>query len=340
MSLNEKIQSISEAFLKDKNDFNSGLITFEELKNKYLSRKGLLSELYPLLNDIPDSDKPVFGKKINSVKNEISYEINQLIDDESSSSDSSFSIDSTMPGLDKLSGSIHPLTKIIEEIKSIFIRIGFSTIYGPEVDTDYYNFEALNIPKEHPARDMQDTFYIDKETLLRTHTSSSQIHFMEKNAPPIRVISPGRVYRNEDISVRSYCLFHQIEGLYIDKNVKFSDLKGTLDYFAKNLFGENVKTRFRPSYFPFTEPSAEMDVSCIFCNGKGCNICKYSGWLEILGCGMVDPEVFKFVNYDSDLWSGFAFGVGIERIAMLKYGVKDIRMFYSGDVQFLKQFKL
>ena len=340
MSLNEKIQSISEAFLKDKNDFNSGLITFEELKNKYLSRKGLLSELYPLLNDIPDSDKPVFGKKINSVKNEISYEINQLIDDESSSSDSSFSIDSTMPGLDKLSGSIHPLTKIIEEIKSIFSRIGFSTIYGPEVDTDYYNFEALNIPKDHPARDMQDTFYIDKETLLRTHTSSSQIHFMEKNQPPIRVISPGRVYRNEDISVRSYCLFHQIEGLYIDKNVKFSDLKGTLDYFAKNLFGENVKTRFRPSYFPFTEPSAEMDVSCIFCNGKGCNICKYSGWLEILGCGMVDPEVFKFVNYDSDLWSGFAFGVGIERIAMLKYGVKDIRMFYSGDVQFLKQFKL
>ena len=340
MSLNEKIQSISEAFLKDKNDFNSGLITFEELKNKYLSRKGLLSELYPLLNDIPDSDKPVFGKKINSVKNEISYEINQLIDDENSSSGSSFSIDSTMPGLDKLSGSIHPLTKIIEEIKSIFSQIGFSTIYGPEVDTDYYNFEALNIPKDHPARDMQDTFYIDKETLLRTHTSSSQIHFMEKNAPPIRVISPGRVYRNEDISVRSYCLFHQIEGLYIDKNVKFSDLKGTLDYFAKNLFGENVKTRFRPSYFPFTEPSAEMDVSCIFCNGKGCNICKYSGWLEILGCGMVDPEVFKFVNYDSDLWSGFAFGVGIERIAMLKYGVKDIRMFYTGDVQFLKQFKL
>ena len=340
MSLNEKIQSISEAFLKDKNDFNSGLITFEELKNKYLSRKGLLSELYPLLNDIPDSDKPVFGKKINSIKSEISCEINQLIDDENSSSDSSFSIDSTMPGLDKLSGSIHPLTKIIEEIKSIFSRIGFSTIYGPEVDTDYYNFEALNIPEDHPARDMQDTFYIDKETLLRTHTSSSQIHFMEKNQPPIRVISPGRVYRNEDISVRSYCLFHQIEGLYIDKNVKFSDLKGTLDYFAKNLFGENVKTRFRPSYFPFTEPSAEMDVSCIFCNGKGCNICKYSGWLEILGCGMVDPEVFKFVNYDSDLWSGFAFGVGIERIAMLKYGVKDIRMFYSGDVQFLKQFKL
>ena len=341
MSLNEKIQSISEKFLKDKDNFNSGLITFEELKIKYLGRKGFLSELYPMLNNVSDSDKPVFGKKINSIKNEISSEINSLLDSNSnSSSDNSSNIDPTMPGLDKFQGSIHPLTKIIEEIKNIFSRIGFSTIYGPEIDTDYYNFEALNIPKDHPARDMQDTFYIDKETLLRTHTSSSQIHFMEKNQPPIRVISPGRVYRNEDISVRSYCLFHQIEGLYIDKNVKFSDLKGTLDYFAKSLFGENVKTRFRPSYFPFTEPSAEMDVSCIFCKGAGCSICKHSGWIEILGCGMVDPEVFKSVDYDVDLWSGFAFGVGIERIAMLKYGVKDIRMFYSGDIQFLKKFKL
>ena len=341
MSLNEKIQSISEKFLKDKDNFNSGLITFEELKIKYLGRKGFLSELYPMLNNVSDSDKPVFGKKINSIKNEISSEINSLLDSNTnSSSDNPSNIDPTMPGLDKFQGSIHPLTKIIEEIKNIFSRIGFSTIYGPEIDTDYYNFEALNIPKDHPARDMQDTFYIDKETLLRTHTSSSQIHFMEKNQPPIRVISPGRVYRNEDISVRSYCLFHQIEGLYIDKNVKFSDLKGTLDYFAKSLFGENVKTRFRPSYFPFTEPSAEMDVSCIFCKGAGCSICKHSGWIEILGCGMVDPEVFKSVDYDVDLWSGFAFGVGIERIAMLKYGVKDIRMFYSGDIQFLKKFKL
>ena len=340
MNLNEKIQAINDSFLKDKEKFKSNSIKFDDLKNKYLSRKGLLSELYPLLNTIPDSDKPAFGKKINSIKNEISNEINQLADaDLNSFSDSPLNIDTTMPGVEKFSGSIHPLTQIIDEIKNIFNRIGFSTIYGPEIDTDYYNFEALNIPKDHPARDMQDTFYIDKETLLRTHTSSSQIHFMEKTQPPIRIISPGRVYRNEDISVRSYCLFHQIEGLYIDKNVKFSDLKGTLDYFAKSLFGENVKTRFRPSYFPFTEPSAEMDVSCIFCNSKGCNICKQSGWIEILGCGMVDPEVFKFVNYDIDLWSGFAFGVGIERIAMLKYGVKDIRMFYSGDIQFLNQIK-
>jgi len=340
MSLSEKIQYIQKTFLSDKKDFDSELITFEELKNKYLSRKGLLSELYPLLSKVSQQDRPEYGKKINSIKNEISDEINQLSESTlNSSSNNSLNIDPTMPGLEKFSGSIHPLTKIIDEIKSIFGKIGFSTIYGSEVDTDYYNFEALNIPKDHPARDMQDTFYLDKETLLRTHTSSSQIHFMEKNQPPIRVISPGRVYRNEDISVRSYCLFHQVEGLYIDKDVKFSDLKGTLDYFAKNLFGENVKTRFRPSYFPFTEPSAEMDVSCIFCKSDGCNICKYSGWIEILGCGMVDPEVFKFVNYD-DSWTGFAFGVGIERIAMLKYGVKDIRMFYSGDLQFLKQIKL
>ena len=340
MNLNDKIQAINHSFLEDKKQFKSDLIKFNDLKNKYLGRKGLLSELYPLLNNIVDSDRPEFGKKINSIKNKLTKEINKLEDSDLLLSDNSFNIDSSMPGLKKLVGSIHPLTKILEEIKDIFAKIGFSIIYGPEVDTDYYNFEALNIPKDHPARDMQDTFYIDKENLLRTYTSSSQIHFMEENQPPVRIISPGRVYRNEDISVRSYCLFHQVEGLYIDKNVTFSDLKGTLDYFAKSLFGEDVKTRFRPSYFPFTEPSAEMDVSCIFCKSKGCNICKQSGWIEILGCGMVDPEVFKFVDYDVKSWSGFAFGIGIERIAMLKYGVKDIRMFYNGDIQFLKQFRL
>jgi len=339
MNLNDKIQNINDSFSKDKKNFKSNSIKFDDFKNKYLGRKGLLSELYPLLNSVSNSDKPEYGKKINFIKNTITEEINSLIDASSGLPNNALNIDSSMPGLEKFSGSIHPLSKIINEIKSIFNRIGFSTIYGPEVDTDYYNFEALNIPKDHPARDMQDTFYINKETLLRTHTSSSQIHFMEKNEPPLKIISPGRVYRNEDISVRSYCLFHQIEGLYIDKNVKFSDLKGTLDYFAKSLFGENVKTRFRPSYFPFTEPSAEMDVSCIFCKSEGCNICKQSGWIEILGCGMVDPEVFKFVDYDVDLWSGFAFGIGIERIAMLKYGVKDIRIFYNGDIQFLKQIK-
>ena len=222
--------------------------------------------------------------------------------------------------------------------KSIFLKLGFSLAYGSEIDTEFYNFEALNIPKHHPARDMQDTFYISDEVLLRTHTSDTQIHFMENNKPPVRIIAPGRVYRNEDVSVRSYCLFHQIEGLYVDAGVTFAELKGTLDFFARELFGKDVKTRFRPSYFPFTEPSAEMDVSCIFCKGKGCSICKKTGWLEILGCGMVDPEVYKSVKYDPDKWSGYAFGLGIERIAMLKYGVQDIRLFYSGDVKFLRQF--
>ena len=235
-------------------------------------------------------------------------------------------------------GSTHPLTQVMEEIKSIFLRLGFSIAYGPEIDTDFYNFEALNIPKHHPARDMQDTFYITDNVLLRTHTSDTQIHFMENHEPPVRIIAPGRVYRNEDVSVRSYCLFHQIEGLYVDAGVTFAELKGTLDYFARELFGQNVKTRFRPSYFPFTEPSAEMDVSCIFCKAKGCGICKKTGWLEILGCGMVDPEVYKSVNYDPEKWTGFAFGMGIERMAMLKYGVQDIRLFYSGDIRFLRQF--
>ena len=340
MNLDDKIQTIYESFCEDKEKFDSESIHVDDLKNKYLSRKGLLSELYGLLGGVSDSDRPRYGKKINSIKNKLTNEIEALRSGGGSSDSSGqLSADYSMPGVEKMSGSLHPLTKTLNEIRDIFIKIGFSVVYGSEVDTDYYNFEALNIPKDHPARDMQDTFYIDSETLLRTHTSSSQIHFMEKNEPPIRVISPGKVYRNEDISVRSYCLFHQVEGLYIDKDVKFSDLKGTLDYFAKDLFGENVKTRFRPSYFPFTEPSAEMDVSCIFCKGKGCSICKQSGWIEILGCGMVDPEVFKFVGYDSSC-SGFAFGVGIERIAMLKYGVKDIRMFYNGDIQFLKQMKL
>jgi len=273
------------------------------------------------------------------LKNEIATEISKLEGGlESMTQTSSNLLDLSLPGDPKLQGSIHPLSKVLEDVKSIFKKLGFSIAYGPEVDTDFFNFEALNIPKHHPARDMQDTFYLSDEVVLRTHTSNSQIHNMLKNNPPVKIIAPGKVYRNEDISVRSYCLFHQIEGLYVDKNVTMSDLKGVLDHFAKEFYGKDVKTRFRPSYFPFTEPSAEMDVSCIFCGGKGCNICKYAGWLEILGCGMVDPEVFKSVGYDPNEWSGYAFGMGIERMAMLKYGVQDIRLFYQGDVRFLRQF--
>ena len=247
--------------------------------------------------------------------------------------------DYSLPGFKSNRGSFHPITLIIQEIKDIFNKIGFSSIYGTEVDTDYYNFESLNISKYHPARDMQDTFYISNEILLRTHTSSSQVHFMENNNPPIRILSPGRVYRNEDISVRSYCLFHQIEGLYVDKKVSFSDLKGTLEYFAKQFFGPKTKIRFRPSYFPFTEPSAEMDVYWGLNSESDYRITKGTGWLEILGCGMVNPAVFKSVDYDPLEWSGYAFGLGIERIAMLKYGIDDIRLLYEGDLNFLRQFK-
>ena len=336
MSIPEKIEEIRSLFSVDLEKLKNGKFDFEQCNIKYLGRKGLVADLFSEMGTVSKEDRPKVGSQLNTLKSDITSELKSVV--VSLKNSAAESIDYTLPGTPHLTGSIHPLTQIQDEIKSIFNKIGFSVVYGPEVDTDFYNFEALNIPKHHPSRDMQDTFYITEEVLLRTHTSGSQIHFMEKNEPPLRIISPGRVYRNEDISVRSYCQFHQIEGLYIDKIVTFADLKGTLDYFAKALFGKDVKTRFRPSYFPFTEPSAEMDVSCIFCKGKGCNICKNAGWLEILGCGMVDPEVFKSVNYDSNTWSGFAFGMGIERMAMLKYGIQDIRMFYEGDVRFLRQF--
>jgi len=311
----------------------------DQIRIKYLGRKGLIANLFAQMGTVSEDARPQMGQILNKLKIDIATEIDGLrsVDLESGSGANS-NIDYTLPGDPIPVGSIHPLTQVMEEIKSVFIRIGFSIAYGPEIDTDFYNFEALNIPKHHPARDMQDTFYITDNVLLRTHTSDTQIHFMENNDPPVRIIAPGRVYRNEDVSARSYCLFHQIEGLYVDAGVTFAELKGTLDYFARELFGQNVKTRFRPSYFPFTEPSAEMDVSCIFCKAKGCSICKKTGWLEILGCGMVDPEVYKSVNYDLQKWTGFAFGMGIERIAMLKYGVQDIRLFYCGDIRFLRQF--
>ena len=245
--------------------------------------------------------------------------------------------DYSLPGFKSNRGSFHPITLIIQEIKDIFNKIGFSSIYGTEVDTDYYNFESLNISKYHPARDMQDTFYISNEILLRTHTSSSQVHFMENNNPPIRILSPGRVYRNEDISVRSYCLFHQIEGLYVDKKVSFSDLKGTLEYFAKQFFGPKTKIRFRPSYFPFTEPSAEVDIGCSKKNGE-LKIGSGDEWLEILGSGMVNPRVLENCGIDPSEHQGFAFGMGLERIAMLKYGIPDLRPFFDSDLRWMKHY--
>ena len=339
MSITDQIQQVRLKFKSDLESLLSENGAIDKIRIKYLGRKGLIADLFIQMGKVDQEERPHIGKVLNELKTEISLEIDGITSSGETAAESDVTaVDYTLPGDPIPIGSIHPLTQVMEEIKSIFLRLGFSLAYGPEIDTEFYNFEALNIPKHHPARDMQDTFYITDEVLLRTHTSDTQIHFMENHDPPVRIIAPGRVYRNEDISVRSYCLFHQIEGLYVDSGVTFSELKGTLDYFARKLFGENVKTRFRPSYFPFTEPSAEMDVSCIFCKGKGCSICKKTGWLEILGCGMVDPEVYKSVNYDPEKWTGYAFGLGIERIAMLKYGVEDIRLFYSGDVRFLRQF--
>ena len=338
MSILKKIKELKELFDSDYKLLIENQLDVTSIFNKYLGRKGLLNTLYPLLSKSNKEEKSDFGKKINDFKQYISSKLEKhsLAND---INELKSEIDLTLPESYKSNGSVHPITLIVDEIKNIFLKIGFSSIYGPEVDSDYYNFEALNIPKHHPARDMQDTFYINDNILLRTHTSGSQIHFMENNKPPIRILSPGRVYRNEDISVRSYCLFHQIEGLYVDENVSFAELKGTLEYFAKEFFGSDVKTRFRPSYFPFTEPSAEMDVYWGLNSESDYRITKGTGWLEILGCGMVDPEVFKSVKYDTKKISGFAFGLGIERIAMLKYGIDDIRLLYEGDSKFLRQFK-
>ncbi len=339
MSLIDEISKIKSIFKSDLDLLKENKLNQDEVKYKYLGRKGLVSKLYSKLSSIDNKEKPKAGKIINELKLDIFNKLNTLFSENNVSQNHATKLDHSLPGLRLNNGSIHPLTLIINEIKDIFSKIGFSNVYGSEIDTDYYNFEALNIPKHHPARDMQDTFYIEKDILLRTHTSSSQVHFMENNNPPIRVLSPGRVYRNEDISVRSYCLFHQIEGLYVDKNVTFSDLKGTLEYFAKEFFGPKIKIRFRPSYFPFTEPSAEMDVYWGLNSESDYRITKGTGWLEILGCGMVNPKVFKSVNYDVKKWNGYAFGLGIERIAMLKYGIDDIRLLYEGDINFLGQFK-
>ena len=337
LEISSKIEKISNAFEVEKKQVSDAQ-ELDNLKNKFLGRKGLVSNLFKDLSEIQGDKRKEVGADINSLKSYIEKSIDGIGFKNKESVDNS--IDYTLPGTPYSPGRLHPLTIVTNEIKEIFNRIGFSPVFGPEVDTDYYNFEALNIPKNHPARDMQDTFYINSELLLRTHTSSTQIHYMENNDPPLRIISPGRVYRNEDISVKSYCLFHQIEGLYVDKNVSFSDLKSTLDYFAKTMFGKDVKVRFRPSFFPFTEPSAEMDIYWGLETEADYRVTKGTGWLEILGCGMVDPNVFKSVGYNSKKWKGFAFGMGIERIAMIKYGISDIRKFYQGNIKFLEQFKI
>ncbi len=310
----------------------------EAFRIKYLSKSGELNKLFEEFKKTPNEEKKLAGKALNNLKEQLNIKVNK---EYSFGAKKTYVTDDfTKPiSLNNL-GSRHPLSIVKNEIVEIFNKIGFSISKGPEIEDDWHNFSALNLPEEHPARDMQDTFFIqtNPDILLRTHTSSVQVRYMENNQPPIRTISPGRVYRNEAISSRAHCIFHQVEGLYIDKKVSFADLKQTLLYFAKEMFGEKTKIRLRPSYFPFTEPSAEVDVSCNICSSKGCNVCKYTGYLEILGCGMVDPNVLDNCGIDSSKYTGFAFGMGIERIAMLKYQVDDLRLFYENDVRFLKQF--
>ena len=318
---------------------SSTTVELEQVRIKYLSRNGIVTRLFDELKLVPVEEKPIFGKLLNTLRNEVTETFNRKKSfiDSGHASDSN-EIDLTLPGKTIKLGSRHILTQTLFEIKSIFKGLGFSVYDGPELESDYYNFEALNFPPDHPARDMQDTFFVSEKFLLRTHTTPVQIRIMEKEQPPIRAIMPGRVYRNEAISSRSYCMFHQVDGIYVDTDVSFAELKGTLVSFAEQFYGEGLKYRFRTSFFPFTEPSAEMDITCYICKGKGCRVCKQSGWLEILGCGMVDPNVFKHVNYDSEKYTGYAFGMGIERIAMLKYGIDDIRIFFENDLRFLKQF--
>jgi len=334
--MQEKINQIIDEINSFKaNDFKDA----EEFRLKFLSKNGKVSLLFDEFKEVSPEDKRSLGKPINELKNIAHNKFNNLQEQFTKSTEKgSSSIDYTLPGDAYQTGSRHPLSLVRNQIIEIFNKIGFSVADGPEIEDDWHNFSALNFPEEHPARDMQDTFFVDENWALRTHTSSIQIRVMEKQKPPMRLLAPGRVYRNEAISARAHCQFHQVEGFYIDKNVSFADLKQTLLYFAKVMFGTQTKIRLRPSFFPFTEPSAEMDISCMFCNQNGCNICKHSGWVEILGCGMIDPNVLINCNINPDEYSGFAFGMGIERITMLKYKINDLRLFFENDVQFLKQF--
>ncbi|MDF1579609.1 MAG: phenylalanine--tRNA ligase subunit alpha [Desulfuromonadales bacterium] len=313
----------------------------QQIKIRFLGKKGELTAIMKGMGQLSAAERPVIGALANTVKDEIesllherlertrAAEIDRRLQGEK--------IDVTLPGRRGERGSKHPITIVTEELVAIFAALGFGVAEGPEVEKDFYNFEALNIPRDHPARDMQDTFYITDDVVLRTHTSPVQIRTMIKQAPPVRIIAPGTVYRRDSDLTHSP-MFHQIEGFMVDRDISFADLKGVLTAFVTSYFGDNVKVRFRPSFFPFTEPSAEVDIACVICGGGGCRVCGQSGWLEILGSGMIDPEVFKSVGYDPELYSGFAFGMGLERIAMLKYGVNDLRLFFENDTRFLKQF--
>jgi len=314
------------------------LSELERFRIAYLGKKGLLTSLMKRLGDLSPEERPEAGQLVNRLKTDLTQRFEKARERILSIEEEGVSLlDVTLPGREPLRGHLHPITQVLREICQIFGKMGFRVVKGPNVELDYYNFEALNIPRDHPARDMQDTFYVSENVVLRTHTSPMQVRTMEKQAPPVSIIAPGKVYRR-DSDVSHTPMFHQVEGLLVDKGVTLGDLKGTLTTFVHQMFGRDTSLRFRPSFFPFTEPSAEVDIHCVICRGKGCRTCKNTGWLEILGSGMVDPEVYRFVHYDPEIYSGFAFGMGIERVAMLKYGIDDIQLFYRNDMRFLRQF--
>jgi phenylalanyl-tRNA synthetase alpha chain len=334
----EKIRLEAESEIKAAGDAKA----LDEVRVRYLGKKGIITIELKSIGKLPKEERPAAGEKINEVKttieNDIGIMLKSIQDREMQERLKKEYVDITAPGRRPGLGHLHPLTIVREEISEIFTGLGFGIAEGPEIEYDYYNFEALNIPKDHPARDLQDTFYINDNIELRPHTSPVQVRTMEKQQPPIRIIVPGRVYRADDIDATHSPVFHQVEGLVVDKGVTMGDLKGVLSLFARQLFGEETKTKFRPHYFPFTEPSAEMDVTCMSCKGKGCRVCKGTGWIEVLGSGMVHPKVLKMSGIDSDVYSGFAFGLGLDRIAMLKYGIDDLRLFFENDMRFIKQF--
>ncbi len=339
--MEELLQQI-ETYKQDINAFTAGTPeAAEAFRIKYLGTKGIVKAIMGEMKNVPNEQKKEFGQILNEFKQftEAKYETikETTIDSQQSTVDS---IDITLPGAPVETGTRHPLSMVRNQIVSIFKRLGFAVAEGPEIEDDWHNFGAMNLPEDHPARDMQDTFYINQNPawLLRTHTSSVQARVMESQKPPIRVICPGRVYRNETISARAHCFFHQVEGLYVDENVSFADLKQTLYFFVQEMFGNEIKVRFRPSYFPFTEPSAEMDITCLICGGSGCTVCKHTGWVEILGSGMVHPKVLQNFDIDPEKYTGFAFGMGIERVCQLKYRVNDLRLYSQNDIRFLKQF--
>ncbi|MCR6513265.1 MAG: phenylalanine--tRNA ligase subunit alpha [Clostridium sp.] len=339
--MQEKIAKLREEALKKIEEVKtSGKL--EEIRVNYLGKKGELTTILRGMKDLSNEERPLVGKLVNEVKSEVELRIEEIKSSikerEKSEKLQSEVIDITLPGKKNRVGKRHPLDLTLESMKDIFVSMGFTIEEGPEIELDRYNFEALNIPKDHPARSEQDTFYINDNLVLRTQTSPVQVRTMEKQTPPIKMISPGKVYRSDDVDATHSPIFYQMEGLVIDKGVTFADLKGTLELFAKKMFGEKVKTKFRPHHFPFTEPSAEMDATCFVCGGEGCKVCKGSGWIEILGCGMVHPDVLRNCNIDPEVYQGFAFGFGVDRMVMLKYGIDDIRLLYESDMRFLDQF--